>query len=128
MGTSYGNSAPKAYLEYWKASEAEKDNMIGNGYMMSNTDMYYSDVKFSDRNVDHADYFKIRNIVLTYNFPTKICKKIGASSLRLRAQMNNVATWARNEQGVDPERVDHETGAWRLRTPRSYTFGLYISF
>lgn len=127
-GMSYGNSAPKEYLGYWEASESERENLIGNGYMMTGCSLYPNHVYFADQNVDHADYLKLRNIVLTYSFPNKITRKIGMSSLKLRAQMNNVATWARNKEGVDPERVNYLTGEWSVGTPRSYTFSVSATF
>lgn len=127
-GMSYGNSAPAEYLAYWQTPEAERVDMIGNGYMMEGCSLYSTHVYFSDQNVDHADYMKLRNIVLTYSFPGKICRKIGLSSLRLRAQANNVATWARNKENIDPERVNFYTGEWSVGTPRSYTFSVSATF
>ncbi len=127
-GISYGNSAPQAYVDYWQTPVAERQDMIGNGYMMDNCSLYPNRVYFADQNVDHADYLKLRNIVLTYAFPSKICRHIGMSSLKLRAQMNNVATWARNKEGIDPERVNFYTGQWSVGTPKSYTFSLSATF
>lgn len=125
---SYGSTAPREYLSYWKASSEDRKNMIGNGYMMSECSFMPGNVYYSDQNVDHADYMKLRNIVLTYSFPSSICSKIGMSTLRVRAQINNVATWVRNNEGVDPERVNPLTGAWSVGTPRSYTFSLNAIF
>ncbi len=127
-GMNYGNSAPSAYLDFWNAPAAQRENMIGNGYIMQFCSMYPNHVYFADQNVDHADYLKLRNIVLTYSFPNKICRKIGMASLKLRAQMNNVATWARNKEGIDPERVNFLTGQWSVGTPRSYTFSVSATF
>lgn len=127
-GISYGTAAPKSYLAYWQAPAEQRQEMIGNGYMMDDCSMYANHVYFSDQNIDHADYLKIRNIVLTYAFPGKICNKIGMTALRLRAQMNNVCTWARNKEGIDPERVNFYTGQWSVGTPRSYTFSLTATF
>lgn len=127
-GSSYGNTAPAAYLDYWNASPEQQMNMIGNGYMMQYCSMQPGHVYFADQNVDHADYLKLRNIVLTYSFPAKMIRKIGLSNLKLRAQMNNVATWARNKEGVDPERVNFLTGQWSVGTPRSYTFSVSATF
>lgn len=127
-GMSYGTSAPKEYLAFWQAPESERVNMIGNGYIMEGCSLYPDHVYFSDQNIDHADYMKIRNIVLTYSFPSRLCRKIGMSSLRLRAQANNVATWARNKENIDPERVNFLTGQWSVGTPRSYTFSVSATF
>ncbi|MDE6450067.1 MAG: hypothetical protein K2L41_08300, partial [Muribaculaceae bacterium] len=85
-------------------------------------------VYYSDQHIDHADYLKLRNVVLTYSFPANICRKLGIGSMRLRAQANNVATWVRNSEGIDPERVNPVTGQWNLGTPRSYTFSINVNF
>jgi hypothetical protein len=50
------------------------------------------------------------------------------SAMRLRFQMNNVATWARNKWNIDPETVDPFSGATLDKTPRSYTVSLNINF
>lgn len=70
---------------------------------------------------------KLRNLVLTYAFAPSVCRKIGLDNLRLRVQMNNVFTWARNSQGLDPEAVSLTGGSNMLRTPRSYTMSLYFN-
>ncbi len=126
--TSYGSRPTREYLNYWEAPENERATMIGNGYVMSQCSLYPQNVYYSDKHVAHADYLKLRNIVLTYSFPQNICKKMGMSSLRLRAQMNNVATWVRNSEGVDPERVEAATGIWSIGAPRSYTFSINANF
>ena len=41
--------------------------------------------------------------MLGYDFPSRICRKIGIAGLRLRMQMNNLATWVRNDLGINPE-------------------------
>lgn len=125
---SYGASAPKAYLDYWRATPEERQNMIGNGMVMDYTEMYWDYPYYSDQHIASADYLKLRNVVLTYTFTEKLCRKIGLSGLRLRAQVNNVATWVANSEGIDPERVDAETGEWNFGTPRSYTFSINASF
>lgn len=81
-----------------------------------------------DANVVRADYLKVRNIVVGYTFPRRWCEKVHANSIRLRVQMNNVATWKRNNLGVDPEANDPYSGATLDKTPRSYTMSLNVNF
>ena len=70
----------------------------------------------------------MRNIVLGYDFPSRICRKIGIAGLRLRMQMNNLATWVRNDLGIDPEANSPLTGETLDLTPRSYTMSVGITF
>jgi len=71
---------------------------------------------------------KVRTIVLGYDFPENVCKKIGVGAARLRFQVNNVATWVRNKLNVDPEANDPYSGSTLDKTPRSYTVSLNINF
>ncbi len=125
---NYGTQPTREYLTFWRATAEQRKDIIGNGYIMSETSMLPDQVCYADQHVDHADYLKLRNIVLSYSFPSNICKRLGVSSLRLRAQANNVATWTRNSEGIDPERVNPITGQWNLGTPRSYTFSINVNF
>ena len=83
---------------------------------------------YMDCTVVPADYLKVRNIVLAYDFSRTLCRRLGMSAMRLRFQMNNVATWARNKWNIDPETVDPFSGATLDKTPRSYTVSLNINF
>lgn len=124
----YGSTAPRCYLNYWRASEEERKTMFGNGYMMSQ--MYIPDfeVKYNDQTVDHADYMKLRTLTLGYRFPSNICRLLKLEGINLRLQMTNVFTWVRNKKGIDPERVDPLGGTVSPKIPKSYTFSLNVNF
>lgn len=117
----YG-SLNKKMLNYWQGD----DSYPGNGYKQASY-ATLSHTTYFESNVKHADYMKLRNLVLTYAFAPSVCRKIGLDNLRLRVQMNNVFTWARNSQGLDPEAVSLTGGSNMLRTPRSYTMSLYFN-
>lgn len=131
-GTEYGyykdlsglRAVPASYLDYWKADN--KEGLMPNGAAGGRKLIGIPD--YMNTLVDHADYLKLRNIVLGYDFPTKWIKKSGINELRLRVQLNNVCTWARNKRGIDPESVSHTTGYLYGKSPRSYTFSLYVNF
>lgn len=114
-----------AALNYWRTGDATL--YPANGYPGENTvGRYYS--SYMNTNVVPADYMKLRNIVLSYEFDQRLTRKIGIQQARLRFQMNNVATWVRNKEGKDPEAVNAFSGANYTRTPRSYTFSLFLNF
>ena len=72
--------------------------------------------------VHDADFLKIRNIVLGYDFPSQWIKKLGMNRLTLRFQIDNPkALWVKNDVGVDPETLG-------IRNPSSYIFGLNVNF
>lgn len=115
---------PSSYLDYWRATD--KTGLVPNGAAGGKKLIGTPD--YMDATVDHADYLKLRNIVLTYEFAGQWMRKCGLNEMRVRAQINNVATWARNSRGIDPEAVDHIRGFLMNRTPRSYTLSLYLNF
>lgn len=120
---AFGSSAvPKDYLRYWQGDT----DVPANGYMT----IHYSDLSaatYRNTNVEHAGYVKLRNIVLGYDFSKRVCRAIGLNDLRLRFQVNNVCTWARNSKGLDPEAVNPVTGTNYNRVPRSYTMSLFFN-
>lgn len=119
----YLEAIPAAYLNYWTA--ADKNTAIANGYPGYNTIGNY---QYIDANVVPADYLKVRNIVFGYNFPHKWCQKLRANSVRLRVQLNNIATWKRNNLGIDPEANNPYYGDTLDEIPRSYTMSLSVNF
>lgn len=116
------NAVPASYLDYW--TSPNKNTAIANGYQGSNT---IGDFSFIDATVVHADYMKIRNIVLGYTFTKSFCGKLGIQGLHMRVQMSNVATWVHNSQGIDPEACNPLTGYSTNKTPRSYIMSLSIN-
>ena len=115
-------SVPKDYLRYWQGDT----DVPANGYLS----IHYNnidDALYRHTNVEHAGYVKLRNIVLGYDFSKRVCRAIGLNDLRLRFQINNVCTWARNSKGLDPEAVNLVTGVNYNRAPRSYTMSLFFN-
>ncbi len=131
-GSQYGyeksgfvSAIPKSYLNYWKTGDSELYPV--NGYLGTKArGSMYS--QYMDTNVVPADYMKLRNLVLGYNFNKQICRKLGVNELRLRLQMNNVATWKRDDLGIDPEANNAYSGSTLNEAPRSYTMSLFINF
>ena len=118
------SAVPASYLKYWQGTD--KTVYIANGYAANGTNDIYP--SYSNQNVVPADYLKVRNIVLGYEFPEALCNKLHLGGARLRFQVNNVATWARNKYRIDPEANDASSGTTLDKTPTSYTIGLNINF
>lgn len=130
-GSQYGynslseiEAVPAAYLNYWE--HPESDQYPGNGYAGSTN--VVGSYRYLDANVVPADYLKLRNVVLGYDFDRSLCQKIKLQSLRLRVQANNLWTWTRNSLGVDPEACSPVGGETGLRAPRSYVFSVNVGF
>lgn len=123
-GLSEIEAVPSSYLNYWRTGDASL--YPANGYAGGTNVVGYG--LYMNTNVVSADFAKIRNIVLSYNFSESICRKLHLEELRLRFQVNNLCTWARNNAGIDPEANNPISGNKSLKMPRSYTFSLYFSF
>lgn len=123
-GLSAIEAVPSAYLDYWRTGDASR--FPANGY--AGNSFVTGDPLYMSTNVVSADFMKIRNIVLSYSFSPSVCRMLRLDCLRLRFQMNNVCTWARNSLGIDPEANDPRGGTKSLKMPRSYTFSIYLSF
>ncbi|MBQ8867196.1 MAG: SusC/RagA family TonB-linked outer membrane protein [Bacteroidaceae bacterium] len=129
-GSPYGynslseiEAVPRSYLNYWTSAGNQHP---ANGYAGSTNVVGNS--RYIDANVVPADYIKLRNLVLGYDFPQSICRQLSLQSLRLRIQANNLLTWTRNDLGVDPESCTPTGGEIGLKAPRSYTMSLNVNF
>lgn len=129
-GSMYGygslatvDAVPAAYLNYWRygADKYPANGYLGGSHVVGSGNL-------GSQTVAPADFMKVRNIVIGYSFNKKVCSALRLDDLRLRFQLNNVATWVRNSYGVDPEANNAISGSRSLKTPRSYTFSLYFSF
>lgn len=106
---------PRLLVDY---SEA----MIGRASSISS--MWQS----ADVNVIKADYIKLRTISLAYNLPKQLTKKLNIPSAKFTAQVNNL--WYASAAGddIDPESYSLYTGIRTLQNPKSFVFGLNLTF
>ena len=85
----------------------------------------------TNREVEDASFLRLKNIQLGYNFPIKILKNIGLSSLRLYFSAQNLYTWTKYT-GYDPEVSTRNSAMTRgfdySAYPRAttYTFGVKL--
>ncbi len=121
MGAYYSD-----HLYYWEGGEGK---VPANGYFSNiKNGNGLNGLNLRHTNVVPADYLKLRNIVLSYEFDPKICRKIHMYNLRLRVQMNDVWTWVRNDQGIDPEAINMINGITIDAIPSSYTMSISFNF
>ena len=80
----------------------------------------------TDDRVFDADYFKFQKVTLTYDFNVPIAGK--KQSIQIYGEARNIATWAKNDLGLDPDFVNPYSGAIRLTDPFTFTFGLRGTF
>ncbi len=84
--------------------------------------------QMSDRFLVSSNYLSINNIMLGYNLPTNLVKKIGLSGVRVYGAADNVALFCARK-GADPRQGRYSTDGSAVYTPiRSVTFGVKVSF
>lgn len=117
--SAYWNMAlPSYYLNAW--TPENPTNTPGIGQYGTNSIAY--ETYSSNTAIHHADFLKIRNIVLGYEFPQEWVKHVGMNRLSLRFQIDNPKyLWVANSVHVDPETLG-------LRNASSFIFGLNMSF
>jgi TonB-dependent starch-binding outer membrane protein SusC len=86
--------------------------------------------------VGDADFVRLRNVVLTYQVPTRFTRNLGARSLQLQLSGNNLGVWTKYRGGYDPENETsgfNESGNWvrgidfwQSGPPRTFSFALNI--
>jgi len=97
----------------------------------SNGGFQYTDFAIIDRS-----YLKLRNVSLSYNVPTSLCKKLKLGSVRASLNVENILLWTPVEnQYIDPEMtsfgndVSAKFGEFGVTPPyQTYVLGLSITF
>ena len=85
----------------------------------------------TSRVVEDASFLRLKNVQLGYNFPVKLIKRIGISSLRLYVSGQNLWTWTKYT-GYDPEVSTSNSALTRgfdysaYPKTTSYTFGIKL--
>lgn len=77
--------------------------------------------------VEDASYLRVKNIELGYTLSSALIKKMGLSSLRLYANVQNAFTFTKFK-GFDPEQTTDQTRAEAFPQVRVMTAGLNVNF
>ena len=100
---NYNSNFDKLWLDYWKNPGDESNPDLAPAFIsaasINVSDIYNAAHKF----VQKADYIKLRDISLSYNFPGKWIAPTKLSYIRLTAQVLNAWRWAANKDNLDPE-------------------------
>ncbi|TAF67321.1 MAG: TonB-dependent receptor [Cytophagales bacterium] len=90
--------------------------------------------RVSTRWVEDGSFLRLKNVVLGYNFPSSITKRLSISSLRVYASAQNLLTFTRYK-GFDPEVNTFSGSNTALGTDfltfpqaRTFTFGINVGF
>jgi TonB-linked SusC/RagA family outer membrane protein len=119
-------------LNFWrKPGDEKKPGTLPAPDLKGNGGSYYGLIWYaSDQNVLKADYIKVRNVVLSYNFASLLSGTKKLSAAKLTLQVKNPLAWYRNDVGIDPEAYTiASTYASRTQPAKpAYTVGLDVTF
>lgn len=129
--SNFSRNMDKGVLNFWRQpGDENKPGIIPAPILSGVTDPYFASLWYAaDINTLKADYIKIRDISLQYDFASLINKKI-FSSARLIFQVQNAFSWYRNAKGLDPEAYSttNVSATRSLPVMQSYTLGVNLTF
>ncbi len=82
-----------------------------------------SNTRTSDKYLQDGSYMRIKNVTLSYTFPTQWIQKIHLNQLRLYVSVENLATFTNLPKGYDPEELK-----WSYPFYRTWSIGANVSF
>ncbi|MCG8580977.1 MAG: TonB-dependent receptor [Bacteroidales bacterium] len=87
----------------------------------------HSQREFSSKDIEDASYVRFRNLMVAYNMPQSILKKVGLiKRMKIYGQGQNLFTWTK-WTGFDPE-DSNNLASYEYPTPRIFTVGLDLTF
>ena len=98
---------------YWNGDRGQANHIRGNPFLGNST--YY----------ELGNFLAIREVTLSYNFPSTLLERIGISNLRLNVTGNNLHYFTKYK-GLNPEEGGRDYGRYPI--PRNIIFGATVSF
>jgi TonB-linked SusC/RagA family outer membrane protein len=129
---AFDRNIDRRALNYWKKPGDEKLPGVQPAPALRNSTDYYLQYLWfaTDANTMKADYIKVRNIGLSYDFASHLSKLTKLNGANLLVQVQNPFSWFRNDKDLDPEAYLIATnGATRnLPVMPVYMIGLNVTF
>lgn len=102
-----GGNLHNDFDKRWRKPGDEAFTDVPAYYSLRNTSINETDVlllyRYADVNVLPASYIKLREASLGYRLPSSACRSLRVQNATVRLQASNLATFAFNGQGIDPE-------------------------
>ena len=119
-GQSYLNSET-SQLDSWTPTNTDAANPIRINGITNGS-------QFSTRHAYDGDYFKMKNIKLSYNLPPGLLSKLSVSKCMIFIQCENIFVLT-DMPNFDPEiRVNSYRYVYDFPSPRTYTGGISLNF
>lgn len=111
--------------DYWKPADPDNGDWTASNPNAKYPRIYSklgnsgSNYRKSDKYLQDASYFRIKNITLSYSLPKQWLSKAFLDQMKAFVSIENVATFTSLPQGMDPERIE-----WSYPSFRTVSFGL----
>lgn len=122
---SFNNILKDAYYNSWRPETGSNKHarILNQNNTQSPLSSYF---------VEDGSFIRLKTIGLSYNIPSKACKKIRMEGIKLSFNIDNVYTWTRYS-GLDPDissRNSTFNGIDRMGYPtgRTWSFGVIANF
>ncbi|ADY54142.1 TonB-dependent receptor plug [Pseudopedobacter saltans DSM 12145] len=89
---------------------------------------YTPNTQVSDWWLQDASYLRLKNIQLGYSFAPELTKKVGITKLRAYLSGDNLVTFTKFFDGIDPERSAANSRGAIYPQAKLYSFGLKATF
>ena len=131
MSDQIGSQTLKGISNRWSADEP--DAQVRMYHDMPSQVKTYAGIfedwwEYGDINVKDTGYVKLRSLSLGYNLPLTICQHLRLNSLKVKVQVNNLFTWCKAGNDIDPESYNMNGGTRGMASPKTYSIGLSTSF
>ena len=117
-----GSPPPTFWLNAWDGEGTS--NTIPHIFI----DNYAPNTQVSTWYLQDASYIRLKNLQLGYNFPQSLLKKAKMQALRLYLSGDNLLTFTKFFEGIDPERAAASGRGAIYPQAKLYSFGLRATF
>ena len=130
--SNFNQNEDRGKINFWRKPGDENIKGIMPAPDLSNSSSYYYQTLWmmNDQNTLKADYIKVRDISLQYDFAPTLLKNSKVSSAKLTFQVQNPFHWYRNDKGLDPEAYVATPSEFNRTLPVTpvYMVGVNITF
>jgi TonB-linked SusC/RagA family outer membrane protein len=115
-------------IQEWHVSECWSTENTGAKYpIIKATSAGSNDAQIASTWVFDGSYLRVRNIHFGYTFPQALLKKIFVQSLRVYCSAQNILTFDKLPEGIDPLVPNNSDGSY-FPANKSFTIGLDVQF
>lgn len=82
--------------------------------------------RYADCQVVSAAFIKLRNVGVAWQLPSSWLQPLGVKGVTLKAQVDNLMRWTRNDRDIDPEAFTANSGTRTQAMPPTYVFGVNV--